>query len=65
VASFGYLIRADHLLFCRLLADPSPSIANSEGLSRNALVGCGRGLVGAVQVYAGLTLVNKVGAGRS
>jgi hypothetical protein len=65
VAGFGYLVRPDHLLFRRGVSDSAAPTAHSEGLGRIpwwAVVG---GLVGAVQVYAGLTLVNRVVTGHS
>ena len=43
-----------------IMPHPLPSRVDIEALPWWAVVG---GLVGAVQVYAGLTLVNKVGAG--
>jgi uncharacterized membrane protein YdcZ (DUF606 family) len=63
VAGFGYLVRVDHLLFRRGVSDSSAPTAHSEGLGRITWWAVVGGLVGAVQVYAGLTLVNKVGAG--
>jgi bacterial/archaeal transporter family-2 protein len=63
VAGFGYLVRADHVLFRRaslIHPHPLPTQKDLAELPWWAVVG---GLVGAVQVYACLTLVNKVGAG--
>lgn len=57
--SFG-LISAFFICMFAILPTPLPSM---EGLSSMPWWAPLGGLVGAVQVYAGLTLVNKVGAG--
>jgi len=61
MACFGNLVRADYFLGASLIhPHPLPTQKDLAELPWWAVVG---GLVGAVQVYAGLTLVNKVGAG--
>jgi transporter family-2 protein len=45
-----------------IIPHPLPTTQDVASMPRWAIMG---GLVGAVQVYAGLTLVNRVGAGRS
>lgn len=59
VASFA-LILAFFLCVFAMFPNPLPS---SEGISKMPWWAPLGGLVGAVQVYAGLTLVHKVGAG--
>ena len=51
------------LLLCCGICSQAETAAYRAGHRVDALVGSCRGLVGAVQVYAGLTLVHKVGAG--
>ncbi len=63
VAGLGHLVYADHLFLRRPVADSSAPSAHSAGLGRTAEKGVVGGLVGAVQVYAGITLVNKAGTG--
>jgi bacterial/archaeal transporter family-2 protein len=57
--SFG-LITAFFICVFALFPTPLPSLQGLSSMPWWAPLG---GLVGAVQVYAGLTLVNKVGAG--
>ncbi len=45
------------------ICDVPNAAAKRGGTGENAVVGTLGGLVGAVQVYAGLTLVHRVGAG--
>ena len=57
------VVRLDHAFFIGVFAIFSTPLPSVQGLSSMLWWAPIGGLVGAVQVYAGLTVVNKVGAG--
>jgi transporter family-2 protein len=63
MARFRRVIRGDHFFFTGaffIMPHPLPTASDLTSMPWWAVIG---GLVGAVQVYAGLTLVTRVGAG--
>jgi transporter family-2 protein len=63
LAGLGRLVRPHYVFFTSvflILPHPLPTTHDLAAMPWWAVIG---GLVGAVQVYAGLTLVNRVGAG--